>query len=95
MEGMLARVVVVEDYLDDLVLVQDECVCVRAVDCWVSCTVTGRQHTVKSRHDWRGVSDVVEEGAVEMVNNIKSCLWRRYVLVCAVSEVVHLQVKIE
>ena len=70
MEGVFAGVVVVEDDVDDVALLEDEGVGVRAVDvrvvrCFASCE--GR---VEGRDFWGDVAYVVEEGVVGAVAEV-------------------------
>lgn len=70
MEGVAARVEVVEDNLDNLVLFEDKRVCVLTVDGRVDGVVTGREHAVEGGHLGLGVGDVVEEGIVFAVAEV-------------------------
>ena len=62
-EGVLARVEVVDDDVDDLVLLQDERVRVGAVDGWVGGVLARAEDGVEGGDLGGDVGDVVEEGA--------------------------------
>ena len=64
MEGVLSRVVVIENDFDDLILGEDEGVGVVAVDQGVCCVGAGGESCVESRDFGSDVCDVVEEGVV-------------------------------
>ena len=72
-EGVLARVVVVEDDFDDLVLLEDEGVGVGGVDGGVEGGGAGRQGGVEGGHFGADVGDVVEEGVVGAVAEVVHC----------------------
>jgi len=64
-EGVFARVVVVENELDGLVLWEDEGVRIGAVDCDVVGGRTGGQGGVEGGNFGKDIGDVIEEGAGE------------------------------
>lgn len=66
-EGVLAGVVVVDDYVDDVVVGEDEGVGEFAVDDGVGGVGAGGEGGVEGWHLWGGVADVVEEGAGRLV----------------------------
>lgn len=61
MERMLARVVVVEDDLDDFVLPKDKGVGVASVNNWIGGVGASRKNSVEGWHLWSNVGDIVEE----------------------------------
>ena len=70
MEGVFAGVVVVDDDIDNVVLFQDEGVCVGAVDVGVCCRRSGCESCVQGRYLGRYVGDVVKEGVISPVAEI-------------------------
>lgn len=69
-EGVLARVIVVEDDFDDLVLLEDEGVGVGGVDGGVEGGGAGGEGGVEGGHFGADVGDVVEEGVVGAVAEV-------------------------
>ena len=67
---MSARIVVVEDELDDVPFLEDYRVGVDAVYLGVGGRRTGRQNRVKRGHLWSNVRDVVEEGTRSYVRRL-------------------------
>ena len=92
-EGVAARVQVVNGQLDNLVLGQDEAVRVSAVDLGVGGQVAASQRCVECGNRWCGVCDVVEEGtdesAVMYYKYLEYDIGGGDLLVGAIVEIVH------
>lgn len=70
MEGVLARIVVVKNDFDDLVLLEDEGVGVRGVDGGIEGGGARGENGVEGGHFGSNVGDVVEEGVVGAVAEV-------------------------
>ena len=70
MEWMLPCVVVVDDNLDNLLVGQDEGVCIDSVYSWVCSEVTCAKGSVERGNFRVHISDIVEEGVVGTVGEI-------------------------
>jgi hypothetical protein len=71
MKGMFSRIDVVDDDLDDLILLEDEWVGVRAIDGRVSSELAGGKDSVQRRDLGGGVGYIVEEGTVRVSRSTK------------------------
>lgn len=91
MEGVAARVEVVDDKLDDLVLLEDNRVGVAAVDGGVGGIFAGVEDRVQRGNLGAGVGDVVEEGVVLAVAKVVHHDIEGH-LVVGLSEEIHLVV---
>lgn len=64
---MSAGIVVVDDDVDNIVLLQDKCIGVGAVDEGAGRRVAGGKGRVKCGNFWGDVGDVVKEGVVRAI----------------------------
>lgn len=95
MERMLARIVIVQDDLYNLVFFQDVAVGVAAIDGHVRGVAAGGQRAVQ-RRDYRfDVGDLVEEGTVAVSIRAGRVPDMAHLLAGAISKIVHGEIKCE
>lgn len=92
MEWMLSSIVVVENNLNDIVFLQDVSIGIFAINGRICRFGSRSQNAVERWYYWCSVCNVVEKGAALASDDIdvRRCM---YLLVGAVSKIVHLQIK--